>query len=135
MTTRWYGDRLVRRLQGRARYAVRRAAEFLKADIKIAFPGSGVSGGRRGVSKREREKHRSKPGEIPHVQSGHLKDSIEYEMLPDGMTARIGPTTIAKYGLYLERGTPRMAARPFLRPALRRNRMRLRRILERNLKL
>jgi len=133
VTTRWYGDRLVRRLQGRARYAVRRAAEFLVADIKTAFPGSGLPGGRRGVSKAAREAMRSRPGEIPHVQTGTLKASIGYEM--SGAVARVGPSTVAKYGKFLELGTSRMAARPFLRPALRRNRMRLRRILERNLKL
>lgn len=59
----------------------------------------------------------SKPGEPPHKQYGTLIESVAYEVL--SRVARIG--TSLKYGRYLELGTSRMAARPWLRPMLSRN--------------
>ena len=61
---------------------------------------------------------RSTPGDPPYKQTGRLRSSITHEMITDGQgaIARIG--TNLKYGLYLELGTRRMAARPYLRRAL-----------------
>lgn len=53
------------------------------------------------------------------VDTGNLRASIGTTYAGDGrngvMTARIGPT--ANYGAYVEEGTSRMAAQPYLRPA------------------
>jgi len=59
------------------------------------------------------------PGETPGVVTGNLKNSVLSE--PDASNdqtwwLRIG----AEYGAALEYGTMKMAARPFLLPALRR---------------
>lgn len=57
------------------------------------------------------------------VDTGNLRNSISTTITGDGrtgsMTAEIGPT--ASYGIYLELGTSRMAAQPFLFPATDRN--------------
>jgi len=49
-------------------------------------------------------------------RSGGLVNSVTIEMAPDGLAATIG-TDVAT-GTYLELGTRRMAARPWLQPAL-----------------
>lgn len=47
------------------------------------------------------------------VDTGFLKSSIGHEV--NGLSAEIGPT--AEYGIYVELGTARAAAQPFLGPA------------------
>jgi HK97 gp10 family phage protein len=49
------------------------------------------------------------------VLTGTLRRSIHTLIEHDGMTAVIGPSV--DYGLYVEFGTRRMAARPYMRPA------------------
>lgn len=57
----------------------------------------------------------SKPGDPPHVDTGHLSGrSIFWRMKADGSLAvEIGVNV--KYGIWLELGTSKMAARPYLR--------------------
>ncbi len=128
---RWNDKELRRAIEGQISINLDRAAEFLQGDIQRAFPGSGGPIGKLGVSKKYRESHRSKPGEIPHVQSGDLKRSIRWQR--DGKDKRrIGSTLRGSphsYAFYLEFGTRRMAPRPYMRPAMARNRTRLARIL------
>lgn len=58
----------------------------------------------------------SRPGEPPAVQTGKLKNSITHQR----EAARSWSVTVgAEYGVHLEFGTAVMAARPFLRPAVR----------------
>jgi hypothetical protein len=71
---------------------------------------------------------RSKPGEPPRKQTGHLRDNIDHEVLRAEKTARIGTNVV--YGRFLELGTFQrasgrsgashglMAPRPWLRPTL-----------------
>jgi HK97 gp10 family phage protein len=49
-------------------------------------------------------------------RSGRLANSVTVETAPDGLAATVG--TDVAYGTYLELGTRRMAARPWLQPAL-----------------
>lgn len=52
---------------------------------------------------------------------GHLADHIEMDAVetsPSGCVVHIGPDERHFYGRFLERGTRKMAAQPFLRPAL-----------------
>lgn len=58
----------------------------------------------------------SRPGQPPRKQTGTLQRSVTYEVNPTTMTARVG--TNIKYGRYLEFGTRKMAARPWLRRSL-----------------
>jgi phage gpG-like protein len=61
----------------------------------------------------------SQPGEPPHLRTGRLRTSISWRLGADeaGLYADIGSNV--EYAGYLELGTDRMAARPFLRPALK----------------
>lgn len=57
----------------------------------------------------------SAPGSPPATDSGRLRSSITHEIGRDvdGLVARVG--TNVKYAVYLEFGTRKMAARPFMR--------------------
>lgn len=60
----------------------------------------------------------SKPGEPPHKRTGTLDRSIDMETFTRGrdFVGRVG--TNLNYGLWLEIGTSKMLARPYLRTAL-----------------
>jgi hypothetical protein len=58
----------------------------------------------------------SAPGEFPKKLTGHLQRSITYAMSKDRQQAFVG--TGLDYGLFLEVGTTKMAARPYLLPTL-----------------
>lgn len=61
----------------------------------------------------------SKPGEPPNADTHHLSDRIETTQ-PEPLTVHV--TSNADYGGYLERGTSKMAARPYMAPALAKKR-------------
>ncbi len=56
------------------------------------------------------------------VRTGNLRRSIHTEVSesPDEITATVGPS--ADYGIYVEFGTRKMAAQPYMRPAFEANR-------------
>jgi hypothetical protein len=58
--------------------------------------------------------HPSKPGEPPRKRTGHLQAGILHEFSADRLTARVGLNPSVRYGGFLEWGTRRMAARPWL---------------------
>ena len=67
----------------------------------------------------------SEPGETPAIQTGTLRRSIIADILKDGgeYIGLVGPMATVggkslKYAYWLEFGTPRMRARPYLRPAV-----------------
>ncbi len=60
----------------------------------------------------------SAPGQPPNTDTGRLVASIFAEIESGGLGARVG--TDVRYGRYLEFGTSRMAARPWLFPAFSR---------------
>lgn len=60
----------------------------------------------------------SPPGEGPGVVTGRLRASIGYRLGVDSISPYVDIGTAVLYAPYLEFGTSKMAARPFLRPAL-----------------
>src|SRR5262245_40226819 len=56
------------------------------------------------------------------TDTGQLRGDIEIELIPKvrrgQVTAKIGPGKESFYGKFLEFGTKRMAAQPFMRPAV-----------------
>jgi HK97 gp10 family phage protein len=59
----------------------------------------------------------SKPGEIPHRRSGRLMAAVTATVEEQGDQIRVKWGNTAPYSGFLESGTGRMAARPFIRPA------------------
>lgn len=57
----------------------------------------------------------SKPGSPPNSDTGNLVKNITVQKIPGGYD--VGSRTGAPYGLWLEFGTLRTAARPWLQPA------------------
>lgn len=107
----WYGDQVLRDSVNYNEKQLRRIAVTMQRDIKQSFKGYGVN-------PETGERNPSPPGEVPAVQTGHLRRSIaqEVERRLWNVAARIG--TNVRYGRYLEFGTPKMAPRPWLRPAI-----------------
>ncbi len=60
----------------------------------------------------------SMPGEGPGVVTGRLRGSITWRLGRDGFGTYVDVGSAVFYAPFLELGTRRMAARPFLRPAL-----------------
>ena len=58
----------------------------------------------------------SAPGEYPHKQMGHLRRNIQMQMDRAARAARVGTNVL--YGKFLETGTSRMAARPWMSLAI-----------------
>ncbi len=56
----------------------------------------------------------SKPGEPPRKRTGWLQRNVVYQFFDGGLRSRVGLTQNAEYGIYLEIGTSRMEARPWL---------------------
>lgn len=58
--------------------------------------------------------HPSLPGEPPRKRTGWLQRNTLYDIDEQAISGRVGVQQNAKYGAYLELGTRRMKARPFL---------------------
>ncbi|EYB67412.1 hypothetical protein DEIPH_ctg041orf0008 [Deinococcus phoenicis] len=71
--------------------------------------------------KRNKPHTASAPGDPPAVDSGDLRNSIGVQKIKDGHY-RVG--TNKKHGVYMEFGTRKVAARPWLRPSLEKLRSR-----------
>lgn len=103
-------ERLIQQEPQRVDKWLRGVAETMVSDIKLSF-GTGP-GGR--SYKRGRKYHvASSPGYAPNVDTGTLRASIRQN--PAGhLTYHIVAGT--DYAAYLEYGTAKMAARPYMRP-------------------
>ena len=139
----WHPEKFTRQLEGHQAARLDKAAIDLRNHIVKAFPDSGIKnatkGQRRKATKGQRRKAaKGRPGQIPLVQTGLLRSSMTHDQ-PDQFVRRVGPaadksqadggTTIADIALWLELGTRKMAAHPFLRPGLEAKRADIGRIL------
>jgi len=72
-------------------------------------------------------KNPSKPGEFPHAGTGLLRANVTWVADRDSMGAflKIGVAPIIDYAVFLEKGTHKMDARPFLYPTVWMNRQRI----------
>lgn len=109
MNSNWNGEQFFASVRERITRNVGKAATELREDYRTLI---GIQG-----------PPRSKPGEPPHRDTGDLQASLEVNgpaEQGDMIVASIG--TRLAYGAYLEFGTSKMAARPWLVPGLRNNR-------------
>jgi hypothetical protein len=58
----------------------------------------------------------SAPGEPPHKRTGYLQRNVRFKREP--FTKDLEIVSEAEYSSYLEHGTKKMAARPFMHPQL-----------------
>jgi len=101
MPIRWYGEQVLTRVRQHEAQVLDRAARTLRDHIRqklLAAAGP------------------SRPGDYPGYRTGHLARNVQSETDPARLVARVGTNVL--YGRYLEFGTRRMAARPWLSRAL-----------------
>lgn len=102
--------------------AVYASAQKVRTEaIKSMQDSSGKSGGR--FYKRRTVLHQaSGPGEPPAVDTGRLVNSITAYAGGGGEAFTVAGRGTVKYAAFLEFGTSKMAARPFMVPALEKSR-------------
>lgn len=101
-------------LQDAAIRAIYDAGEVVRADAQQSIRDGAISGS---------EHVPSAPGQPPNADTHNLDLSIDVRMSETRKTVKV--IAMAEYAAALEFGTSKIAARPFMRPALQRNRNRL----------
>lgn len=113
--TEWFGDEYTAKLNTHVEGNMDAAAIHLEWSMRTEVT---QASSRKGATP-------SAPGQPPHVDTGHLSRAISWDK-PRPLARRIG-TGIGKssgeggsqgYAVWLEFGTSKMAARPWLRPPL-----------------
>lgn len=130
---KWRGGEVTREIEAGVRQNITAASIYLASVIKadISQPGTLRYAGRtkKGTpTKRTKTVYNfthSAPGNPPYKQTGRLRASITREV--HGLVGRVGTNVI--YSRFLEKGTRKMAPRPFLLPNLRKHHATLVRIL------
>jgi len=101
--------------------AVTKACLIIEAEAKRGMTETLIDGSK---SYGKHNHHPSMAGSPPAVDTGMLRKSITHDVEQDGsrVVGRVGSTIgNPPYGAYLEYGTSKMAARPWLQPALKKN--------------
>ena len=139
---KWRGKQVFTRATEVNIIAMKKAGFVVERSVKHLLSKKGT--GR--TYKRGKKIHiASAPGQPPAVDTGILRASIftDVSIKQDNVIGRVGPDvehiaagtsvgTDVNYGLYLELGTRRMAARPFLRPGLAKSAAQIVRIFRRH---
>lgn len=109
----WHGEKVNKRIRDEALARVTMASEHLRTKILEKLSGS-RSGRVYRVPGTGRSYVASAPGEAPAVRLGGLRRSVraKVERRRGEVLGEVG--TDLDYGLFLERGTRRMAPRPWL---------------------
>ena len=118
----WQGEQVKKRIKAEIKRRLYACAVLVlnRARELISIPGTtqatGLGKGKNQKVKKKRlyNTNPSAPGDPPHKQKGHLRRSVAKEV--GDTEARVGTNLL--YGRWLELGTPKMAARPWLRRAL-----------------
>ncbi len=137
-TVKWYGEKYMKIVRAGMDRNLDAAAIMLQGHIKGSFGNSGVTGKRSGATKSDRAGNRSAVWGPPNVDTGHLKRNIGWKRpMGSRFTRRVG-TGIGNaqsvgYAMWLEFGTRNMLPRPYLRPALRKKRKHLRRLISKRI--
>lgn len=115
---KWYGDDVVKQTMSASWENLVKAIVYYHTRLLEAV---NVSNPRPHVTP-------SQPGEPPRKRTGWLQRHIRYELDQASGRGRVGVAVNAIYGLYLELGTRRMRARPWLLATLRKHLDRIRAI-------
>lgn len=84
---------------------------------------------RQNISQPTRTLGPSLPGAFPHADTGSLRKSVTYRIDETELSCRVGSDI--EYAPYLELGTSKMDARPFVTPTIRSLRSQLSKIFNR----
>ncbi len=128
MAVEWNGDKYLTELEKNLAGNLEKAAVYLKGKVKEAVNRSQTYErykGQSGVYYHGLDP--SHAGESPKKITGFLQRSIAHAMSGDKKQAFVG--TNLDYGKFLELGTSKMQARPFLRSTLLRERDKIARII------
>jgi Bacteriophage protein of unknown function (DUF646). len=117
-TLKWYGDKVFTQITKANKRAMYKACRLVKDDIRASFKEKGDGRGFMG----------GVFGSPPAIRTGKLQKSIRYDVFVDSHSVNGYVGTRHKYGFYLERGTKKMPAHPFLVPSVVRNRRKINRI-------
>lgn len=131
-------DRILRELEERAWQGIQRATIYywqkLEEALNVPNPGE-----RRKSRTRKTPKGRpasftvypspSRPGEPPRKRTGWLQRNVVYSLDRSTLSAKVGVTVNAKYGLYLDLGTRTVEARPWLQATLQKHESQVRALL------
>ena len=103
----WHGNEVERAVRSAAVKAITKAALIVERDAKILCP----------------------------VDTGRLRTSITHDVNEGEISARVGipprhDDHSMMYGVYVEMGTSKMRAQPYLRPALEKNKGTIERLLK-----
>lgn len=110
---KWNGDKVLSKLDKTVERKMALIGEVVRAEAvkSVSMPTSTLGP--------------SSPGDPPHIDTGKLRQSIFRKMIS---STEVIVGTPLRYGYWLELGTAKMAARPFLRPALYNSLQKIRRI-------
>lgn len=99
---------------------IRRAAHYFwdRVHDELNVPNTGKSVGKKG-HRHTVYPNPSKPGEPPRKRTGWLQRHVLEQYDQNKLEAIVGLATAAIYGLFLELGTRRMRARPWLLATLK----------------
>jgi len=127
MTVRLNTGKFERKLLNKVERGMRKATLFTlsAAQEKVRQPGSGEL-----YQKTASVTHRaSRPGEPPATDTGRLLDSLtsDVKVRAGDVTGLVMAQT--EYAAALELGTDKMAARPFLRPSVTENKLKILRMV------
>ena len=119
----WYGDQVISSVRNAKRGGLEAASLIVEGSATLRAPvgkyGPGAKSGPAGT-------YRSGPMSGQRQVGGNLRSSITHRVVSDE-EAHIG--TNVDYAPYVEQGTSKMAAQPFLRPALDENEGRINRMI------
>ena len=134
---RWDGERFRQAVHAHMADNIEAAAIYLKGRIKKnisrAHNRYHRSKPRKGGVARRVGHDPSRPGEYPKKLSGTLRRNILHEANRAMLTARVGVARGVIYGKFLEWGTSRMKARPYLMRTLIEKQKTVRRIISRRM--
>lgn len=107
------------------KHAVFKSVADVEKDMKLSLT-QGNKSGRVYQRYNPRRTHTaSAPGEAPASDTGFLHNNISRKIDPDGLGGEVGTSIRVKYAKMLEFGTSKMQPRPFLFPALEKNKAKI----------
>jgi HK97 gp10 family phage protein len=132
---KWFGEKARKAAEDGERIALEEIGFHMVLYIKAHFTNPGSY--RKWTSKRPGGgiHWSAHPGMFPAIDTGTLRDSIEYEVTRSFETSKltVRPTSDVEYAEYLEFGTSKAAPRPFLRPTLAQFEPKIAEIIGRNI--